>query len=172
MNDVKGKNLCKPLHLLKCDHGALLETMQKISQLVDEIQQGSFDQQWDKKWYQLYQLAVHFLAQLKTHVYKEEHFLFPIMEPYLEEDDNMLMVMDYEHKTVEQKIIQFIETFEKRKKPLGPIEALSLLSCLEFAKTTIVDHIHKEDNVLFTFADQHLGQSEIDSLLSKIEVFG
>lgn len=172
MNDVKGNNLCKPLHCLKDSHRLILEQMQEISTLVCELKQSSFDEEWDTKWYHLYKHVVSIFAQLKLHLYKEEHFLFPLMKNYFEKDDNMLMVMDHEHKMVEQKFVQFIETFENRRRPFSRIEALSLLSCIEFARTTLLDHIHKEESVLFPFAEVHLQENEKQHLSNKIDVFG
>ena len=171
MSEVRGKHLCEPLDQLKSTHSLLLRQMKKISQLVRELQQGSFDQEWDGKWFELYQLVVTFFAHLKIHLYKEEHFLFPLIEQYYDEDDNVLMVMDHEHKTVQQKIVQFMETFEKRKTPFSPIEALSLLSCIEIAYTTLIDHFHKEEKVLFPFAEKHLVEYEKEKLSSKMKIF-
>ncbi|EKN63192.1 hemerythrin domain-containing protein [Schinkia azotoformans] len=171
MSEVKGSNLCEPLDQLKGTHGLLLGQMRKISQLVRELQQSSFDNEWDGKWFELYQHVVMFFAHLKIHLYKEEHFLFPIIEQYYDDDDNVLLVMDHEHKTVEQKIVQFMETFEKRKTPFSPIEALSLLSCIEFAYTTLIDHFHKEEKVLFPFAERHLVECEKEKLSSKMNIF-
>ncbi|WP_458412059.1 hemerythrin domain-containing protein [Schinkia sp. CFF1] len=171
MTKNKEKTLCKPLRQLKDKHEYLLGEMHKISELVRGLQEGSFGQEWDEKWFQLYQHVVFIYSHLKIHLYKEEHFLFPLIKQYYEEDDNMLMVMDHEHKTVEQKLIQFMETFEKRNTPFSPIEALSLLSCLEFARTTLIDHIHKEEKALFPFAEEQLPEGEKDNLLNKMEVF-
>ncbi|HHW38493.1 MAG TPA: hemerythrin domain-containing protein [Bacillales bacterium] len=171
MSKVRGNNLCEPLDQLKDTHGLLLGQMKKISRLVGELQKGSFDQEWDGKWFELYQQVITFFAHLKIHLYKEEHFLFPIIEQYYDDDDNVLMVMDHEHKTIESKIIQFMETFEKRKTPFSPIEGLSLLSCIEFAYSTLIDHFHEEEKILFPFADKHLVECEKEKLSSKMKVF-
>lgn len=172
MSEVKGNNFCEPLDQLKGTHSLLLGQMKKISQLVRELQQGSFGEELDGKWFELYQYVVTFFAHLKIHLYKEEHFLFPIIKQYYDDDDdNVLMVMDHEHKTIEQKIVQFMETFEKRKTPFSPIEALSLLSCIEFAYTTLIDHFHKEEKVLFPFAEKNLVEYEKETLSSKMKTF-
>ncbi|NSL51656.1 hemerythrin domain-containing protein [Calidifontibacillus erzurumensis] len=171
MDERKEKRFSQPLYQLKNTHELLLGQIGKISQLVSELQQTSLGQEVDEKWYRLYKLAVLFLAQLKIQLFKEEEFLFPLMEQYCNDDDNILLVMDYEHKTVHQKVSQFIETFEKRKKPLNPIEAYSLLSCLELAHTTIVDHIQKEEKLLFPVIEKYLVENEKVQLTEKLAVF-
>ncbi|HHY71735.1 MAG TPA: hemerythrin domain-containing protein [Bacillus bacterium] len=171
MNDVKGNVKCKPLDQLKNSHQMLLEQMQAISELVHELQQSSFEQECDLKWFQLFERAVIIFSQLKIQIYKEEHFLFPLIKNYVEEDDNILMVMDHEHKTVEHKIVQFIETFQKREGPFTPIEALSLLSCLEIASATLIEHICNEENVLFPLVEEHLVKGEQELLLNKLGAF-
>lgn len=170
MHKMKEKVLCKPLQQLKNEHAPLLKQMNKISRLVHEIQQGSFDQEWDTKWYKLYQNVVLFLCQLKIHTYQEEHFLFPLLKRYLEEEGT-LMVMDYEHKKAMQTIIQFLETFEKRKIPFAHIEALSLLSCIEMTNLTIIEHLSKEEEVLFPLAERYLSPIEKDLILEKMNAF-
>lgn len=171
MKVMNERTLCEPLQQLQEEHRKLLERIEKIYSLVRELEQASFEHDWNANYYQLYKMAVLFSGQLKFHAYQEEQFLYPSLKPYLQDESSCLMVMDYEHKQADQSLKQFIETFENRRKPLSKIEVLSLLSCLEIAYLTIVDHIHKEEVIIFPLAEQHLSLDDKNVIYEKMKEF-
>ncbi|WP_102345046.1 hemerythrin domain-containing protein [Bacillus sp. Marseille-P3661] len=171
--DNQNIKLSVPIQQLKAEHEPLLKQVQGIYDLVVELQQNCLvDQNWNKKYYQLYKSVVSFLSELKPHTYREDHFLYPLLNRYLQDDSGMIMVMDYEHKNAKRSIRQFIETVENRTHPLSPIEALSLLSCLEVAYFTIVEHFRKEEAVIFPLAEQNLSEEDKETLLLQLKTFG
>lgn len=168
INDI---TLCEPLKQLQDEHRLLLIQIESVYRLVRELEQASHEQDWNASYYKLYKNVVIFLGQLKWHTYQEEHFLYPFLKQYLQGESSCLMVMDYEHKQADQSLKQFIETFENRLQPLTKIEMMSLLSCLDVAYFTIVEHIQKEEAVIFPLAQKHLSMDEKGIIFGKMKEF-
>lgn len=155
----KQADLCYPLQQLKNEHEPLLEKINAIYEIVCSLHEKT-DSNWKEAFYLLYEKAVEFFALFKRHLFREEHFLFPLLAKYIGQESGALLVMEHEHAQGKQSLQQFIDTFESRRKQYSEIEAKSLLSCLAVAYMTISDHIKKEESVIFPLAEKHLSDDE------------
>lgn len=104
--------------------------------------------------------------EVGEHNKKEEDALFPILERYVE---GPTQVMRDEHKVLYKQFLKFEEAIEKVKLNRNDTKSIQRLATLSRSIVKIfVNHIHKENYILFPMVQRFLTKEELREVAKKM----
>ncbi|MDP2729541.1 MAG: nitroreductase family protein [Dehalococcoidales bacterium] len=149
----------KPTDLLKEDHQNVLKKLDSLDEMI-----GNLDQK-DKVAAPLKEVSSFFQTDFWVHFDKEEQALFPELEKFIPRESGPLGVMLAEHEDLRKTNADFQRTVSEylggadNPETMGEIQQQG-----SHFITVLRDHIFKEDNILFSMADAHLDQHQMDKV--------
>jgi len=155
----------KATDVLKEEHEAVLYVLSILEKICEMIDDGkTFEQNHIGQ-------IIEFLKTFvdKCHHGKEEDLLFPELEKVgIKKDNGPIGVMLFEHDAGRAYVKQLSESFEKYKNgqlnySVGMIEAARKYIAL------LIQHIDKENNILYNMADKHFSEQTHEKLIAGFE---
>lgn len=111
--------------------------------------------------------ALRYIEQEVTqHNRKEEEALFPILERYV---DGPTRVMRSDHKKLRAGFVKLrgcVDRVHKNRDSFAAIKSLGIVS--KDVVQLFVNHIHKENHILFPLVQQFLGKDELREVARKM----
>lgn len=152
-----------PIAQLMQEHNDALIQLKLLNKAVQAFAQDGYS----PKHYNQVVAALRFIEEeVSVHNHKEEIALFPVLERYV---DGPTKVMRQDHKKLQKGFVQLndaVKAVNKRRDSFAAIKRLSVI-----AKNVIqlfVNHIHKENYILFPLVQQFLGKDELREIAKKM----
>lgn len=151
-----------PTEELKAEHQAVLSVLQILQNISEKIRSGQEIEIAHLE--QLLKILREFVDQ--SHHGKEEKILFSALEKLgFPRQEGPVGVMLSEHDNGRQYIQGMRDAVAKIKS--GEHDGLKDFAVnASYYSTLMVDHIYKEDNILYPMADMHLSVGEKEAMLS------
>ena len=163
MRLAKEKQVTDPFHILKHEHRIIERGLRALDGLCLRLEWGS-------------ELTPEALAQVvdftsnfinRFHHDKEELLLFPILQGHgLSEEGGPLAAIRQEHAIEKQLTDNLSDAIEGCRS--GDIDAIKRFVEAAYRYSShLIGHMHKEESVLFRFADELLDDEEKDRLMAE-----
>jgi hemerythrin-like domain-containing protein len=152
-----------PIAVLLQEHNEALEQLKKINVAVGALSQNGYNSKIGK---QLDASLRYIEIEVKEHNKKEEDALFPVLEAYVEGPTKL---MRNDHKQLWKGFTQLREAIERLKENPDSFSAIKRLSAV--AKNVVqlfVNHIHKENYILFPLVQKLLTKDELREVAKKM----
>ncbi|MGO4888490.1 hemerythrin domain-containing protein [Anaerobacillus sp. MEB173] len=167
--DISNMTFCPAILRLFEEHIPLREKLHELNEMVLDVQNTPFIENWNEPIKQIYDKLTVFVKELELHASKEDDALFPLMAKHLGYDNKPLMVMEFEHGLAQDNLTVFMNGAEQLDDPIDKNEATSLLTSLHVAYITLINHFLKEERILFPMAEELLSDEEKQELLKKMQ---
>ena len=122
---------------------------------------------YSTKYYNQIIAALRFIEEeVSVHNYKEEAALFPVLERYI---DGPTRIMRSDHKKLKKGFHQLSSAIHAVKKNRDSFSAIKKLRTV--ANTVVqmfVNHIHKENYILFPLVQKFLSKDELREIAKKM----
>ncbi len=152
-----------PIAVLLQEHNEALEQLKKLNIAVGSLSQNGYTAKIGK---QLDASLLYIEKEVKEHNKKEEDALFPILENYVEGPTKL---MRNDHKQLRKGFTQLREAIERLKANPDSFSSIKRLSSV--AKSVVqlfVNHIHKENYILFPLVQKLLTKEELREVAKKM----
>lgn len=150
----------KPTEILKREHQNVLLKLDSLEKVVSNLDKK------EKIASELKELASFFKTDFWVHFAKEENALFPELERFIPREGGPTGVMLIEHEDLRSTNSKFQPAVEEYLKDSDSLEIKRRLQGYsDHFIGVLIEHIHKEDNILFTMADMHLDQDQRDKVV-------
>lgn len=140
-----------PIAQLMLDHDHALEQLASLRRATRSLETNGFSPEAFRK----VQRALAFIdEEVSIHNRSEEEALFPVLERYV---DGPTRVMREEHKTLRKEFLKLrraVNRFQRRRTEQGAARELSEVS--QSIIHLFVNHIHKENHILFPLVQRFL----------------
>ncbi len=154
-----------PTAILRQEHEHIMIMLRIMNKVCDQFQSGERIRPDDLT------SIIDFLRNFadRCHHAKEEKLLFPALERVgVLRDSGPIGVMLYEHEQGRSLVRSMDDTVQRYSKGEVTMESAFVANSTRYAEL-LTNHIAKEENVLFTIADQKLDESEKTNLLAGFE---
>jgi hemerythrin-like domain-containing protein len=146
------------------EHDAALHQLSMLNSAVKSLSTNGFSERDFKK-------VLHALSymnrEVSDHNHKEEEALFPILERYVE---GPTRVMREDHILLAEKFVKFRDAVSRvKKKPSEEKELRSLATITRSIVKIFVNHIHKENYILFPMVQRFLTKEELREVAKKMK---
>ena len=152
-----------PIAQLMEEHNDALVQLKLLNKAVEEFRQDGYSVVNARKIY----AALEFIEEeVSVHNRKEEVALFPVLERYVE---GPTRIMREDHKKLKKGFVQLsnaIRAIEKNKDSFSAIKKLSGIS--KNVVQLFVNHIHKENYILFPLVQKLLTREELREIAKKM----
>lgn len=152
-----------PSAVLREEHQVILRVLRVLSHLVQRAESGAgFETSSLQKCVEFFRLFAD-----ACHHAKEEDLLFPVLESRgIPKEGGPIGVMLYEHKIARQLTAQMAEALASYDAGDPESARAFCLTARQYVEL-LTNHIHKEDNVLFTMGDRVMNENDQQSLCSQ-----
>jgi hemerythrin-like domain-containing protein len=157
------KRSTDPIAQLMQEHNDALLQLKLMNKAAQTLSQDGYS----AKVFTQMSAALHFIeVEVSVHNRKEEQALFPVLERYV---DGPTKIMRDDHKQLRkgfQKLSKAIAAVEKNRDSFSAIKRLR-----DVAKTVVqmfVNHIHKENYILFPLVQKLLNKDELREVARKM----
>ncbi len=161
------KNLSKkvvidPIAEFMQEHDLALKQLYELNDAIKKISHNGFS----KEYFKVILKSVKYMKnEVSIHNGKEEKVLFPILEKYVE---GPTQIMRDEHKYLKKKFLQFEDVVKNLKEKSDKKLINHLISLSKIIIKIFVNHIHKENYILFPFVSKFLSKEELRKIAKKI----
>jgi iron-sulfur cluster repair protein YtfE (RIC family) len=159
----KPRDPADPIAQLMQEHNEALIQLKILNKAVEAFTVYGYS----LKYFNQIQGALQFIKEeVSVHNHKEETALFPVLERYV---DGPTKIMRDDHKKLNKGFIQLRKTVkevEKRRDSFSAITRLSKIS--KEVVQLFVNHIHKENYILFPLVQQFLGKEELREIARRM----
>ncbi|TAK53890.1 MAG: hemerythrin domain-containing protein [Bacteroidetes bacterium] len=152
-----------PIAVLLQEHNEALDQLKRLNLAVGELSQHGYSKKVGK---QLTSSLRYIEHEVKDHNRKEEDALFPILETYVEGPTKL---MRSDHKKLRKGFEQLRKAIDKLQQNPDSFSAIKTLSTI--AKDIVqlfVNHIHKENYILFPLVQKLLTKDELREVAKKM----
>ena len=157
------KKSADPIAQLMQEHDEALIQLKRLNKAVHAFSQDGFS----SKYFAQIVAALRFIdEEVSVHNYKEEAALFPILERYVE---GPTRIMRSDHKKLQKGFIQLrdaIKWVEKHRDSYSAIKQLKNVA--RSVVQLFVNHIHKENYILFPLVQKFLSKDEMREVAKKM----
>jgi hemerythrin-like domain-containing protein len=152
-----------PIAQLIREHEQALQKLHLLNQTTDEfIREGFSEERFER----ILSAARYIKEEVSVHNLSEEQLLFPALERHV---DGPTRTLRQDHKELEEAHGEFEESIEKvRANPYDRMAITELVSASKNVVRIFVNHIHKENDILFPIARKVLSKEELRSIARKI----
>ena len=152
-----------PIAQLMQEHDEALQQLKYLNKAVHAFSQDGFS----AKHFNQIKSALRFIEEeVSVHNDKEEVALFPILERYVE---GPTRIMRSDHKKLKQGFIQLRDAVKSVKEHRDSFSAIKKL--VNVSKNVIqlfVNHIHKENYILFPLVQRFISKEELREVAKKM----
>ena len=150
----------KPTEILKEEHQSVLEKLDALEDVIRNLEQK------EKISVKLKELASFFKTDFWVHFDKEERALFPEFDSFMPRGSGPLAVMIDEHEVVRKTNAVMQNAIALYLNNDNSVETRQTISqngmhFIDFLRS----HISKEDSILFSMAEMHLGQLQNEKVV-------
>ncbi len=152
-----------PIAVLLQEHNDALEQLKRLNDAVGVLNQTGYTKTIGKRLAASLRYIEH---EVKEHNQKEEDALFPVLEKYVEGPTKL---MRSDHKKLRKGFDQLHNAVEQLEKNPDSFRAIKHLSAI--AKSIVqlfVNHIHKENYILFPLVQKILTKDELREVARKM----
>lgn len=152
-----------PIAQLIKEHERALQKLHLLNRTTDELIEEGFS---EDRFTRILSAARYIKEEVSVHNRSEEELLFPALERHVEGPTKSLSA---DHKELEKANGEFEESISKvREKPYDRVAITSLVSTGKNVVRIFVNHIHKENDILFPIARKVLSKGELKSIARRI----
>jgi len=152
-----------PIAQLMQEHNDALVQLKLLNKAVQAFSQDGYS----PRQYRRVVAALRFIEEeVSVHNRKEETALFPVLERYVV---GPTRVMRQDHRKLRKGFVQLnmaVKNVSKRKDSFSAIKRLSTVA--HEVVQLFVNHIHKENYILFPLVQQFLGREELREIARKM----
>ncbi len=152
-----------PIAQLMQEHNEALVQLKRLNKAVESFA----EQGYSAKYFNQIQGALKFIKEeVSVHNHKEETALFPVLERYV---DGPTKIMRDDHKKLNKGFLQLrtvVKEVDKKRDSFSAIKRLSTIS--KQVVQLFVNHIHKENYILFPLVQQFLGKEELREIARRM----
>jgi hemerythrin-like domain-containing protein len=152
-----------PIAQLIKEHERALEKLQLLNKTTDELIADGFS---EGRLERILSAARYIEEEVSVHNRSEEDLLFPTLEKHVEGPTKSLRA---DHKELAKANEEFEESIRKVKE--NPYDRTAITELVSTGKTVVrifVNHIHKENDILFPIARKVLSKAELQSIARRI----
>ena len=150
----------KPTDILREEHENVLQKLDALEEIISHL---DIKEEISTK---LRELASFFNTDFWVHFAKEEEALFPEIEKFIPRESGPLGVMLMEHEELRNTNTELQPAIDVYLRDADNSEANGTIQRHGTHFIGLLrDHINKENNILFTMADMHLDQTQIDTVI-------
>lgn len=160
---MRVKKSTDPIAQLMQEHNDALYNLKILNKAVQAFTQDGFS----KKHFKQIQSALRFIEEEVTeHNHKEEDALFPMLERYVE---GPTRVMRSDHKKLRKGFFLLKATIVRVEKNRDSFSAIKRMSTVAKGVVQLfVNHIHKENHILFPLVQKVLSKEELREVAKKM----
>jgi len=152
-----------PIALLIKEHEHALQKLRLLNRTTDELIEDGFS---EGRFTRILSAARYIQEEVSVHNRSEEDLLFPALERHVEGPTKSLR---RDHKELAEANGEFEETIRKvRRNPYDRVAITELVSAGKHIVKIFVNHIHKENDILFPIARKVLSKEELKSIARRI----
>jgi len=152
-----------PIARLMQDHNDALVQLKLLNKAVHAFSQDGYS----SKHFKQIKAALKFIEkEVSVHNHREEAALFPVLERYIE---GPTRIMRSDHKKLQKGFIQLSSAVKEVQKNRDSFSAIKRLRTV--AKVVVqlfVNHIHKENYILFPLVQKFLSKDELREIARKM----
>ena len=152
-----------PIAQLMQEHNEALVQLKRLNKAVEAFT----EQGYTAKYFNQIQGALKFIKEeVSVHNHKEETALFPVLERYVV---GPTRIMRDDHKKLNKGFLQLrtaVQEVGKKRDSFSAIKRLSTIS--KQVVQLFVNHIHKENYILFPLVQQFLGKEELREIARRM----
>ncbi len=157
------KSSADPIAQLMQEHDEALLQLKRLNKAVASFSSDGFT----TKYFGHIQSAMRFIErEVRTHNHKEEAALFPVLERYVEGPTRM---MRNDHKRLAQDFLKLraaIRVVNRKRDSFAAIK--NLYTVATAVVQHFVNHIHKENYILFPLVQKFLSKDELREVASRM----
>lgn len=152
-----------PIAQLMQEHNDALTQLKLLSRAVQGVSQNGYTAAYLKQ----INAALKFIEhEVGEHNMKEEDALFPILERYV---DGPTRLMRNDHRKLHAGFIQLRSAVQKLEKDTDSFSAIKHMSSVAKGVVQLfVNHIHKENYILFPLVQKFLSKEELREVAKKM----
>jgi len=152
-----------PIAQLIKEHEIALQKLQLLNRTTDQLIREGFS---EERFQKILSSAKYIKEEVSIHNRSEEEALFPALERHVEGPTKTLR---QDHKELEEANKEFEGSIERvRNNPYDRGAITALVSAAKAVVRIFVNHIHKENDILFPFARKFLSREELRSIARRI----
>ncbi|MBI1807249.1 MAG: hemerythrin domain-containing protein [Ignavibacteria bacterium] len=157
------KTSADPIAQLMQEHNEALVQLKLLNKAVHAFSQDGYS----TRHFNQINAALRFIEEeVSVHNYKEEAALFPVLERYVE---GPTRVMRNDHKKLKKGFKQLTDAVQDIQKHRDSFSAIKRLSTVSKSVVQLfVNHIHKENYILFPLVQQFLTKDELREIAKKM----
>ena len=157
------KKTADPIARLMQEHDETLLQLKLLNKAVYAFSQDGYS----ARHFQQVVAALRFIEEeVSVHNAKEERALFPVLERYVE---GPTRIMRHDHKKLKKGFIQLREAVKRVEKKRDSFSAIKDLKTIAKGVVQLfVNHIHKENYILFPLVQQFLDKEELREVAKKM----
>lgn len=152
-----------PIAQLIKEHEQALQKLQLLNRTTDEFIEDGFSEERFEK---ILSAARYIKEEVSVHNLSEEKLLFPALERHVEGPTKSLRA---DHKELEEAHGEFEDSIRRVRE--NPYDRTAITDLVSFGKNVVrifVNHIHKENDILFPIARKVLSKEELRSIARRI----
>jgi hemerythrin-like domain-containing protein len=152
-----------PIAQLIKEHEQALQQVKLLNRTTDEFIEDGFS---EDRFAKILSAARYIKEEVSVHNLSEECLLFPALERHVDGPTKSLRA---DHKELEEANGEFEESIRRvREKPYDRTAITELVSTGKNVVRIFVNHIHKENDILFPIARKVLSKEELKSIAHRI----
>ncbi len=157
------KNVIDPIAQLMQEHDETLHQLQKLNAAARGLSENGFT----KDHFKQILASLEFINEEVTqHNQREEEALFPTLERYVE---GPTQIMRNDHKVLYSNFMKFRKIVTRVEKKPQDIETIDELAAMaKHVVQIFVNHIHKENYILFPLVQKFLSKAELREVAKKM----
>ena len=152
-----------PIAQLIKEHEQALQKLHLLNKTTDEFIHEGFS---EERFARILSATRYIKEEVSVHNLSEEELLFPALERHVEGPTKSLRA---DHRELEEAHGEFEECIERvRTNPFDRAAITELVSAGKNVVRIFVNHIHKENDILFPIARKFLSKEELRSIARRI----
>jgi len=157
------KKSADPIAQLMQEHNDALVQLKHLNKAVHALRQDGYS----VKSFRQIRSALRFIEEEVTvHNQKEERALFPVLERYVE---GPTRIMRNDHKQLQRGFVQLSSAIREMEQNRDSFKAIRKLSTTaQDVVQRFVNHIHKENYILFPLVQKFLTKEELREIAKKM----
>ncbi|MBI1803513.1 MAG: hemerythrin domain-containing protein [Ignavibacteriae bacterium] len=150
------KKVTDPIAQLMQEHNEALVQLKLLNKAVNAFRQDGFS----ARHFRQIQASLRFIEEeVSVHNHKEESALFPVLERYVE---GPTRIMRNDHKQLRRGFVRLSDAIGNVERNRDSFKAIRTLSTIaQNVVLLFVNHIHKENYILFPLVQKFLTKDEL-----------
>jgi iron-sulfur cluster repair protein YtfE (RIC family) len=143
--------------MLKDEHASVLQRLYMLDKILAILESSgpvrsnrllkSFLEESSRMWH-----------ELSEHTRKEDKVLFPLLEKRMGSDAGLVHVMRREHLELLSTVVSLRHEIQQLIESRETLKTWNLASILQSLRSSLSDHISREERVLFWLAELHMSR--------------